>query len=59
VGDLRGRVALVTGPSTATALAGCGATVVVNSASSVAAGERLVADPPSHLKTQKGCRYSF
>jgi len=50
--DLQGKVALVTGSSsgigaaTARLLAGAGATVVVNSSSSVEAGEALAADLP-------------
>lgn len=62
VADLHGRVALVTGSSSgigaaiATAFARGGATVVVNSASSVEAGEQLAADlqDASYLQADVG-----
>jgi ketoreductase RED2 len=56
--DLKGRVALVTGSSSgigaavASAFAQLGAGVVVNSASSVAAGEALAADLPDAIYVQ-------
>jgi ketoreductase RED2 len=62
VADLHGRVALVTGSSSgigaaiATAFARAGATVVVNSASSIEAGEQLAAELPdtSYLQANVG-----